>query len=61
MCHFNCALTDGGSLHEVITLMLVNVGPPLEYWAKSFYDTGLDLKSYILPPSKTFGNMKTTD
>lgn len=76
MCHFNCALMDGGSLHEllttvklfleenpyeVVTLMLVNVGPPLERWAKAFYETGLDLMSYIPPPDKTFGNMQTGD
>ncbi|KAF2173842.1 hypothetical protein M409DRAFT_16112 [Zasmidium cellare ATCC 36951] len=76
MCHFNCALMDGGSLHEllatvksfldenpreIVTLMLVNVGPPLEHWARAYYDTGLDIMSYIPAPDKTFGNMKTGD
>lgn len=76
MCHFNCALLDGGSLlellttvknfleenpTEIITLMLVNVGPPLEHWAKAFYSTSLDLLSYIPPPEKTYGNMRISD
>ncbi|EME41966.1 hypothetical protein DOTSEDRAFT_89490 [Dothistroma septosporum NZE10] len=76
MCHFNCALMDGGSLHgllrdvkqfldenphEVVTLLYVNTGPPLQHWVKAYYDTGLDLMSYIPPKSKRYGNMKIED
>jgi hypothetical protein len=67
LCHFNCALMDGGSLNEfldnvkdflgrekneVVTLLFVNTGVPLEHWAKVFFDTGLDLVSYTPPPEK---------
>lgn len=67
---------DGGSLHdllqtvrlfldanphEVVTLLFVNTGLPLKHWAKAFYDTGLDLFSYIPPASKRYGNMRISD
>lgn len=76
LCHFNCALMDGGSLHdhlrtikafldvnphEVVTLLFVNTGPPLSHWFKAYYDTGLDLMSYIPPVYKRYGNMRITD
>ncbi|KAK4613757.1 PI-PLC X domain-containing protein 1 [Fulvia fulva] len=76
MCHFNCALMDGGSLHEllrdvkdfldqfpheVVTLLFVNTGPPLEHWVKAYYDTGLDLMSYMPPRTKRWGNMRIED
>lgn len=76
MCHFNCALMDGGSLREllqdvksfldgnpfeVVTLLLVNVGPPLQHWAKAFYESDLDLMSYIPPLTKRHGNMQIDD
>lgn len=76
LCHFNCALMDGGSLNgfltvvkdflereqnEVVTLLFVNTGVPLESWAKAFFETGLDLLSYIPPASKRQGNMHISD
>ncbi|KAK5725544.1 hypothetical protein LTR15_003732 [Elasticomyces elasticus] len=76
LCHFNCALMDGGSLvdhlrivkrfldanpHEVVTLLFVNTGPALEYWAQAYLSTGLDLLSYIPPPSKRDGYMHLDD
>ncbi|KAK3114216.1 hypothetical protein LTR53_007683 [Teratosphaeriaceae sp. CCFEE 6253] len=76
LCHFNCALMDGGSLathlnnvkwfleanpSEVVTLLFVNAGPPLEHWAAAFYQTGLDLISYIPPPYKRRGWMTLDD
>jgi hypothetical protein len=76
LCHFNCALMDGGSLneflytvkeflerekHEVVTLLFVNTGVPLERWAKAFLETGLDILSYIPPPDKRHGNMHISD
>jgi hypothetical protein len=76
LCHFNCALMDGGSLNEllynvkdflerekneVVTLLFVNTGVPLERWAKAFFDTGLDVVSYIPPPDKRHGNMQISD
>lgn len=76
LCHFNCALMDGGSLDdfllsvkefleressEVVTLLFVNTGVPLRLWAKAFFDAGLDVMSYIPPPDKRHGNMYTSD
>lgn len=76
LCHFNCALMDGGSLtdllktvktfldenpHEVVTLLFVNAGPKLEHWARAYYETGLDLLSYIPPVGKTYGDMRISD
>ncbi|TKA73862.1 hypothetical protein B0A55_04477 [Friedmanniomyces simplex] len=76
LCHFNCALMDGGSLtehldavktfleanpYEVVTLLFVNTGPPLEHWAQAFFDTGLDLMSYIPSRSKRGGSMHLDD
>jgi hypothetical protein len=76
LCHFNCALMDGGSLNEflnivkdflerekneVVTLLFVNTGVPLEHWAKAFFDTGLNLVSYIPLPEKRHGNMQISD
>jgi hypothetical protein len=76
LCHFNCALMDGGSLHshlttirnfldanphEVITLLFVNTGPPLRHWLKPYFDLGLDIMSYIPPPPHRYGNMRLTD
>jgi hypothetical protein len=76
LCHFNCALMDGGSLNEflynvkdflerekneVVTLLFVNTGVPLEHWAKAFFDTGVDIVSYIPPPAKRYGNMRISD
>lgn len=76
LCHFNCALMDGGTLRahltavktfldtnpdEVVTLLFVNTGPPLRHWFKAFFDTGLDLISYVPPPHKRYGNMRVED
>ncbi|KAK3643136.1 hypothetical protein LTR56_004975 [Elasticomyces elasticus] len=76
LCHFNCALMDGGSLvdhlrtvkrfldanpHELITLLFVNTGPALEHWAQAYFSTGLDLLSYIPPQSKRDGYMHLED
>ena len=76
LCHFNCALMDGGSLddflavvkaflerekNEVVTLLFVNTGVPLELWAKAFFEAGLDITSYIPPAGKRHGNMGTSD
>jgi hypothetical protein len=67
---------DGGSLNEllynvkdflerekneVVTLLFVNTGVPLERWAKALFDTGLDVVSYIPPPDKRHGNMQISD
>ncbi|KAI5363955.1 Putative PLC-like phosphodiesterase, TIM beta/alpha-barrel domain superfamily [Septoria linicola] len=76
LCHFNCALMDGGSLHdhlrhvkdflnenpfEVVTLLFVNTGPALRQWAKAYYDNGLDLMSYVPPAQKRNRNMRLED
>ncbi|KAK0945876.1 hypothetical protein LTR29_002733 [Friedmanniomyces endolithicus] len=76
LCHFNCALMDGGSLtehlnivkefldanpSEVVTLLFVNTGPPLEHWAGAYINTGLDLVSYTPPPCKRGGSMTIDD
>jgi hypothetical protein len=76
LCHFNCALMDGGSLDEflavvkdflerekdeVVTLLFVNTGVPLQLWAKAFLDAGLDVTSYIPPEDKRHGNMRVSD
>lgn len=76
LCHFNCALMDGGSLDEflgnvkeflerekgeVVTLLFVNTGVPLQHWAKAFFDAGLDVTSYIPPADKRHGNMHVAD
>lgn len=76
LCHFNCALMDGGSLtthllavrdfldanpHEVVTLLFVNAGPPLQHWAKAYFDTGLDTMSFRAPPEKRDRRMRTHD
>lgn len=76
LCHFNCALMDGGTLtehlltirdwldqnpHEVVTLLFVNTGPPLWQWAKAYYESGLDLMSYIPPRRGRWGNFGIED
>lgn len=76
LCHFNCALMDGGSLDEhlatvkafleryedeVVTLLFVNTGVPLRSWAKAFFDAGLDVMSYRPSTDKRGGNMRTGD
>ncbi|KAK1057096.1 hypothetical protein LTR74_014408 [Friedmanniomyces endolithicus] len=76
LCHFNCALMDGGSLtehlnvvkkfldanpSEVVTSLFVNTGPPLEHWAGAYINTGLDLVSYTPPPYKRKGSMTIND
>lgn len=76
LCHFNCALMDGGSLeeylltiktwldgnpYEVVTLLFVNTGVPLAQWIKAYYDAGLDTVSFIPPPNKRHGNMAIDD
>jgi hypothetical protein len=76
LCHFNCALMDGGSLdeflaivkdflerekNEVLTLLFVNTGVPLRLWAKAFFNAGLDINSYTPPPHKRHGNMRISD
>lgn len=76
LCHFNCALMDGGSLldflrtvedflqrepNEVITLLFVNTGVPLSSWAKAFFEARLDLLSFIPPADKRQGQMRTSD
>ncbi|TKA62856.1 hypothetical protein B0A49_08849 [Cryomyces minteri] len=67
---------DGGSLaeyllvikgwlqlnpHEVVTLLFVNTGVPLQRWAKAYHDTGFDLISYVPPPDKRHGAMRIED
>ncbi|KAF2720951.1 PLC-like phosphodiesterase [Polychaeton citri CBS 116435] len=74
LCHYSCALMDGGSLHdhlltvrtfldanpeEIVTLLFVNTGPSLRQWMKAFYDTGLDSISYSPPPELRSGRMRT--
>ncbi|KAK5124427.1 hypothetical protein LTR85_001644 [Meristemomyces frigidus] len=77
LCHFNCALMDGGSLNEhllavkdflethrdeVVTLLFVNaVHGGLLTWIKAYYDTGLDLLSYSPPREKRGGAMLLDD
>ena len=76
LCHFNCALMDGGSLHdflttvrrwleahpnEVVTLLFVNTGIRLSKWARTYYETGLDLLSYVPPVDRWDGSMRTED
>lgn len=76
LCHFNCALMDGGSLQdhlltieafldgnpqEIVTLLFVNAGVPLRHWAKAFYETEMDLISYVPPANKRYGNMRVSD
>lgn len=76
LCHFNCALLDGGSLtellytvlvflktnpREVVTLLFVNTGPPLKDWALAYHVTGADVVSYIPPFDKRHGNMQIKD
>lgn len=76
LCHFHCALMDGGSLkdflnvvldwlranpYEVVTLLFVNTGPPLKDWAAAYYDTGADLVSYSPPVHKRYGKMRIKD
>lgn len=76
LCHFNCALMDGGSLYEmlstvkdflennpneVVTLLFVNTGVPLRHWHKAYYTTGLDLYSFIPPVNRRHGNMHIND
>jgi hypothetical protein len=76
LCHFNCALMDGGRLldflravedflqrnpNEVITQLFVNTGVPLASWAKAFFEARLDLVSYIPPATKRHGQMLTSD
>jgi hypothetical protein len=47
--------------HEVVTLLFVNVGVPIQHWAKAFYETGLDQISYLPPSNKRYGNMRISD
>lgn len=76
LCHFNCALMDGGSLTthlntvkdwlddnptEVVTLLFVNTGIPLREWAKAYYETGLDVISFHPPRDRWYGNMRIND
>jgi hypothetical protein len=76
LCHFNCALMDGGSLDEflavvkdflerekdeVVTLLFVNTGVPLHLWAKAFFNAGLDILSYTPPIDKRNGDMRISD
>lgn len=76
LCHFNCALMDGGTLtshllairdfleanpHEIVTLLFVNAGPPLQHWAQAYFDTGLDTISFIAPREKRDRKMRTRD
>ena len=76
LCHFNCALMDGGSLHkhlrtikdwleanpdEVVTLLFVNTGIRLRDWAKAYYDTDFDLLSYVPPIHRRGGIMRIED
>ncbi|GAB7360937.1 hypothetical protein MBLNU230_g0921t1 [Neophaeotheca triangularis] len=76
LCHFNCALMDGGSLneyllhvkdfveanpYEIVTLLFVNTGPRLWQWSKAYYETGIDLLSFVAPPELRHGYMKTGD
>lgn len=76
LCHFNCALMDGGSLQshletiraflehkreEVLTLLFVNTGVPLHIWTRAFFNSGLEVLSYIPPASKRHGNMHIAD
>ena len=76
LCHFNCALMDGGSVDdflavvkdflerekdEVVTLLFVNTGVPLRLWAKAFFESGLDIASYVPPTNKRHGNMRISD
>ncbi|SMR54721.1 unnamed protein product [Zymoseptoria tritici ST99CH_1E4] len=76
LCHFNCALMDGGSIydhlttvrtfleanpHEIVTLLFVNVGVPLRHWARAYYETGLDRMSYVPPANRKYGNMRVED
>lgn len=76
LCHFNCALMDGGSLYdmlatvkdflddhptEVVTLLFVNTGVLLRHWHKAYYATGLDILSFIPPMDKRGGNMYLND
>lgn len=76
LCHFNCALMDGGSLmdhlltvkhwldenpYEVVTLLFVNTGPALWQWTKAYYDSELDLMSYIPPRKGPWANFGIKD
>lgn len=77
LCHFNCALMDGGSFHDhlltvrqlldahpydLVTLLFVNVVcGGLLLWMKAYYDAGLDLLPYIPPPDKHGGIMYLND
>lgn len=75
LCHFNCALMDGGSLNEflstvlqfletnpfeIVTLLFVNTGPPLRDWAAAYFDTRADLISYV-PPFNNRHGMRIQD
>ncbi|KAK6431757.1 hypothetical protein LTR95_012075, partial [Oleoguttula sp. CCFEE 5521] len=76
LCHFNCALMDGGNLNdylltvkdfleanprEVVTLLFVNAGVNLRYWMRAYRNTGLDLMSYTPPRHLRYGNMRISD
>ena len=76
LCHFNCALMDGGSLldflrtvedflqrnpDEVLTLLFVNTGVPLASWVKAFFEARLNILSYVPPANKRHGQMRTSD
>ena len=76
LCHFNCALMDGGSIYEhlatvkkwlddnpyeVVTLLFVNTGVPLLHWIKAYYETEMDLISYVPPVEKRGWRMRTSD
>lgn len=77
LCHYNCALMDGGSLieflhtvkaflethpHEVVTLVMVNVvHEGLLPWVKAYLDAGLDTMSYVPPVQYRGGRMLIDD
>jgi len=46
---------------EILTLMFVNVGVPLRSWAKAFFESRLDLLSYVPPADKRHGQMRISD
>jgi len=46
---------------EVVTLLFVNTGPPLQDWLKAYLLTDLDTYSYSPPPSLRRGRMTVDD
>jgi hypothetical protein len=76
LCHFNCALMDGGSLvdhlqsvkdfldahpEEVVTLLFVNTGQPLAHWWRAYHETGVDVISFIPDWQQRGGRMLIDD